>query len=357
MRTCRLLTLIPIALALASGARAAEWPHIAGQGTDWVNSLEGAQWPTIADGAAIAAETRIAEVERRYPKPFAFELGARYWYSSGTTKFGFSNGDPAFGDPTSTLDWKGTQGQSGEVFGRVDHRPTSLFAKATVGGGFLQNGTFIDRDFFAGQLSFSDTTSQISGNDLRYATADIGLSYEVPQYGARFSGFVGYHYWHEKTTAYGLVCNTTAVLQLFCGPPGFQRLSPDVTVMLYEPTWHAMRIGGEARLRLDRRWTLTGEVAIIPIAWLDNKDSHLLRSDLGTSPNILTSGYGWGGMAEVFVNYAITPQLEIGVGARYWGLTTYKGSVDFGPAFNPEYKLDNFDTSRYGVLAQIKGRF
>lgn len=352
-RTRRILLSIPIAATLAAscGAHAAEWPRITGQGTDWVNSLSGPQWPNIA-----------AEVERRFPSPFAFEVGGRYWYSTGTTKFGFTNGYYPFGSPTSTLDWNSTQGHAGEVFARVDHRPSNLFVKAVVGAGILRGGEFIDRDDFIYQHTFSDTTSQVHGDNLRYATVDFGYSYELPRYGIRFGGFVGYHYWHEKTTAYGLVCNGTDVIWpgVTCGPPGFQAFPYSTAVLAYEPTWHALRIGADARIRINRRWSVSGEAALIPIAWLDNKDSHLLRqdpADLGPAPNILSKGTGWGGMAEIFVNYEVTPNIEAGLGLRYWGINAYKGNVNFGPSFNQDFKLDYFDQYRYGVLVQLKGKF
>lgn len=357
-RAVRILVSLSIAAAFmsATAARAAEWPRIAGQGTDWVNSLSGPQWPSVA-----------AEVERRFPSPFAFEVGARYWYSTGTTKFGFSNGAQYYGSPTSTLDWNKTQGHAGEIFGRIDHRPSNLFMKAVVGAGILRGGEFIDRDYATYQYTFSDTTSQVNGDNLRYATIDFGYSYELPRYGVRFGGFVGYHYWHEKTTAYGLVCNADDYGQQVSNcTPGSLEVPYSVPVIIYEPTWHALRIGADARIRINRQWSVSGEAAFIPIAWLDNKDSHLLRQDmpslanpygLGPAPNILTKGWGIGGMAEIFINYEVTPNLEAGLGIRYWGINALKGNVNFGPAFNQNLQLDYFGQSRYGLLAQIKGKF
>src|SRR5215204_2663622 len=71
-------------------------------------------------------------------RPFRFEAGLRYWYSKGDTKFGFANGNPFFGNPTSTLDWDGVPAHSGEVFARLDHRPTGLFVKGVLGGGNIK---------------------------------------------------------------------------------------------------------------------------------------------------------------------------------------------------------------------------
>ena len=56
---------------------------------------------------------------------------------------------------------------------------------------------------------------------------------------------------------------------------------------------------------------------------LENKDSHLLRqdfADLGPAPNVISkSTYAFGVEAEVFVNYAVTPNIEIGAGAALLG--------------------------------------
>lgn len=349
-------------LLAASPGEAAEWPRIAGQGTDWVRSLEEPQWPSAEpQWPNVAGEPSVAnEVERRFPKSWSFEIGARYWYSTGTTKFGFTNGIYPYGSPTSTLDWNDTQGHAGEVFARFDHRPSSLFVKAVVGGGALRGGEIIDRDYTIGQFTFSDTTSEIRGNHLKYATIDVGFSYELPRYGVRLGGFVGYHYWNEKMTAYGLVCNADDYGQYYSGCAAGSLVVPyNVAVGAFEPTWHALRIGADARFQINRQWSVSGEAAIIPIAWLDNKDSHLLRqsmSDLGPAPNILTSGHGFGGMAEIFLNYAVTPNLEVGLGARYWGINAFKGDTKFGPNFSQGYQLDNFEQNRFGLLAQIKGR-
>lgn len=370
MRTAHFLVPITVIALLAGNAMAAAaaWPRVPGQGTDWFESLSEPQWPTIAGDAQPAAaggpkwRAITNEIDRRFPSAYAFEIGARYWYSSGTTKFGFSNGATGFGSPTSALDWNDTKGHSGELFARLDHRPTGLFVKATAGAGILRGGEFVDRDYLMGQFTFSDTTSEVHGDNLRFATVDVGVSYEVPRYGVRLGGFVGYHYWHEKTTAYGLVCNATDYVwnHVTCGPPGMQLYGNDTAVLVYEPTWHALRIGADAQFRINDRWSVSGEAALIPFALLENKDSHLLRqsmSDLGPAPNVISKGYGWGGMAEIFVNYAVTPNIQAGLGLRYWGINAYKGDVTNGPSYDHAYQLDYFDMSRFGLLAQIKGTF
>jgi hypothetical protein len=52
-----------------------------------------------------------------------FELGARYWASQGNTYFSFNSSkhDPALGNPTSTLNYDNTNGNSGEITSHAQH--------------------------------------------------------------------------------------------------------------------------------------------------------------------------------------------------------------------------------------------
>ncbi len=112
----------------------------------------------------------------------------------------------------------------------------------------------------------------------------------------------------------------------------------------------------DANASVAARWP-----ALPPYAVVQNKDSHLLRqdsADLGPAPNVVTkSKYAYGVETELFVNYLVTPNIEIGAGVRYWGLASRIGDVRFGPTFANTYQLTNFDQERYGVLVHVKGRF
>ena len=126
--------------------------------------------------------------------------------------------------------------------------------------------------------------------------------------------------------------------------PGGVPIPFNVAVMSYEPTWHAFRIGVEGRLIVDGNWSVSGEIAAIPYAALENKDSHLLRqsaADLGTAPNIITrSSWGYGVAAEIFINYAITANLELGAGARYWGLFSTEWRRELRTGLRPEPSVE-----------------
>jgi len=83
--------------------------------------------------------------------------------------------------------------------------------KGVAGLGKIIGGHIDDRDFLATQWKFSDTTSDVRDGTLSYVMFDIGWAYS-PTAGMRLGVFAGYHYWREKVTAYGLVCNRASVL-------------------------------------------------------------------------------------------------------------------------------------------------
>jgi hypothetical protein len=317
--------------------------------------------PSVAPDITGSTASRAVRVGEPPPSPLSFEAGMRYWYSSGQMRFGFSNGNPLFGTPTSTLDWHALTGHSGEAFARIDHKPTGLFAKAVLGLGAIDGGKIEDRDFFVGQIKFSDTTSEVKNGSMTYASFDVGWRYS-PTRGSWLGWFVGYQYWREKATAYGVLCNQASfIIFTGCAVPGAVPVDFDTAVLVYEPTWHAARLGVEGKIAIDRRWSFSAELAAIPFAGLQLEDSHLLRqspADLGPAPNILTDGTtGYGLQAEAFVSYALTPNVEIGLGARYWRIISRQGEVHFGPTFASKFSLEYFDQERFGGLFQIKGKF
>jgi hypothetical protein len=141
----------------------------------------------------------------------SFELGGRYWWSEGNTHFAFNSSKhgPILGDPTSTLNYDNLIGNAGELTWRARNE-TNTFAKGFVGAGGLSGGNLADRDFFAGQVKFSDTTSRVSGSSLIYGTIDIGQGFTLIDGASKltFGPFVGFNYWQE--TAQASVCATAS---------------------------------------------------------------------------------------------------------------------------------------------------
>ena len=132
---------------------------------------------------------------------------------------------------------------------------------------------------------------------------------------------------------------------------------PGVAAIQYDSTWHAVRIGVSGTAQITDRISISGEAAWIPYAHFDLDDSHFQRPDLGPVPNILSNGHGMGVAAELFVNYAVTQNFEVGVGGRYWGIFADRGRTSFGPGFAGTFPVTRYDQERYGVLANAKYRF
>jgi len=77
---------------------------------------------------------------------YSFEVGARYWYSTGKLAKNLYD-DPRFSnDLVSRLTYSGLTAHSFEAFGKVN-LPSSLFVKGYAGFSGLRNGSLNDEDF------------------------------------------------------------------------------------------------------------------------------------------------------------------------------------------------------------------
>ncbi len=89
-----------------------------------------------------------------------------------------SRQNPLLGNPTSTLTYDGIDANSLEFVLGVRNE-TRTFFKGFVGGGWLDGGSLDDEDFFAGQIKFSDTYSELDGDGLVYGTMDVGQDFTL----------------------------------------------------------------------------------------------------------------------------------------------------------------------------------
>jgi hypothetical protein len=250
-----------------------------------------------------------------------FELGLRWWVSTGSTQrshdaSGFAPG--LVGNPTSTLAYTNLDANAGELFARKTFAER-WFVKGNLGLGKVNTGTFTDQDFFfvGGAPSMTQTVSAADGK-LNYASIDVGR--EMWKAGvATFSLFAGLQQWNERIDAHGFSDSFGPAAR----PPGVLVISNDLT-------WNSFRFGGEMRA-VRGRTRFSVEAALVPRAKYRNEDSHYLRqdpSDLGPAPNVIATGHGWGGQLEAEVRRSF-PQLggiELGLGYRYWRLESQAGN-------------------------------
>jgi len=145
---------------------------------------------------------------------YSFEVGARYWYSTGKLSKDLFD-DPRSSDLlNSRLTYDGLTAHSFEAFGRVN-LPSGLFLKGFAGVSGLGKGSLNDEDFAFPGFPYSSTLSDQRGGKLNYAMADLGYSY-APNPRANVSLFGGFGYMAEKVNAYG--CTQIAANPFVCAP-------------------------------------------------------------------------------------------------------------------------------------------
>jgi hypothetical protein len=192
------------------------------------------------------------------------------------------------------------------------------FLKGYVGGGAFRRGNLKDEDFPPVVTPYSTTLSVEQNGPPIYLNVDAGANVLFgPDF--RIGIFGGFHYLNQNVSAFG--CQQTAFNPSICG--AFP-LPNQVKVISQDNNWFAMRFGADASLEIDR-FRLTVEAAWLPSVWLHGTDAHWLR--LSNFPGDFTGpvtedGKGRGFQLEGFLSYRVTPALSLGVGGRYWSMST-----------------------------------
>ena len=253
---------------------------------------------------------------------YSFEVGARYWYSTGKLSKDLYD-DPRSSDLlNSRLTYDGLTAHSFEAFGRIN-LPGGLFLKGFAGTSGLGKGTLNDEDFAFPGFPYSSTLSDQRDGKLNYAMADLGYSYAAnPR--ANVSLFGGFGYIGEKVNAYG--CTQIATNPFVCVPA----IGSGVLAITEDAHWGLVRLGVAADVKLMDRLTLSAEAAWVPYAQINSRDSHWLR--IGTTAGsfagpIPQNASGNGFQLEALLAYQVWDCFNIGVGGRYWRFDT-RGSGD-----------------------------
>jgi len=281
------------------------------------------------------------------PAAQGWQLGARYWLSSGTTvrSHNAQGFDPSLGNPTSVLTYESLDAHAVELHARRDFGER-WFVRGHAGLGWIRNGSLDDEDFFAGQAKFSDSTSAVKGNRLGYATIDIGRDVWTLGSNTTIGLFAGYHYWTERLDAFGASFTV-----------GTGDIGDSVPVITNEVTWHSLRLGVAANARFSPRTRLAVDLAWVPYARVRDEDSHHLRtspSDLGPTPNIIMDGHGSGVQLEVELRHIIKESWELGVGLRHWWLRSTSGNR---LAAGTSLPLVELESQRSGLTLSVTRRW
>lgn len=296
-------------------------------------------WGGIAEpsaGSAAAPEARTPWVPG-----WEFEGGARYWYSWGN--FQSSNGTAT--SLVSRLPYNNMEGHSGELFARLDS-PFGVFVKGLAGGGGISHGTMYDEDWGLGSdlasepTGYEITVSGINGS-FNYFTGDVGYNVlRGPDH--KVGLFVGYN-------RYQTVMNTLGCAQMVAPGSGvcFPNIPSNVNAISEIDTWHSLRVGASAELRLTDRLKVSADIAYLPYVRVDGLDIHRLRNLYFPA-----TGTGNGVQGEIMLSYRVFDAVSIGLGGRYWSMWTTNAYQTDQPS-----NIMNLSTDRYGVLVQASYKF
>lgn len=297
-----------------------------------------AQWPPSAAASMAAAAT--------VPSAWMFEIGGRYWYSSGRFQKDLPATSSSSTSLISRLTYDSLTAHAGELYARVD-APWLIFVKGFVGAGRITGGNMNDEDWglttSAPFTGYSNTLSDLSSSNMNYQTVDLGFNL-LNGPGYKVGPIIGYNRVHEQYAA-------TDCTQIASPSSGI--CSPTISntpVITETDTWQSLRLGLSGDIWLARQWRLTGDAAWLPYVKFTGVDNHWLRNLV-----IDESGTGRGVQLEAFISYYITPQFSVGIGGRYWAMWTTTGSDAFDGV--PVDRTDTYRYERYGGLLQASYKF
>jgi hypothetical protein len=275
-----------------------------------------------------------------------WELGLRYWFSSGTTQWSHNAQglDARNGNPTSILTYENLTAHSVELHARknLDDR---WFIRGNAGVGWIRHGSLDDEDYEAGQVKILDSTSSVRGDSLTYATIDLGRDLWA-RGGTTFGLFVGYHWWSERLDAYGVTFTVNT--------KGLANADESVLAISNEATWGSLRLGVTVNSAITPKTRFCVDLAWLPYASLYNEDSHWLRRDLGPAPNVFIDGRGHGFQLDLEMRHVFSSNWEAGAGFRHWWLRATKGDVSTITFSAP---LVEFKSQRTGVTLSLTRRW
>lgn len=274
-----------------------------------------------------------------------FEIGGRYWYSTGQTDFNLYDSTGAI--LVSRLTYDGLDAHSGEIFFNSQHE-SGLFVKGYAGLGIIPGGSLNDEDFPPVITPYSSTLSTQDDGNIGYLSTDIGYPFLTSDsHGTRFrlSGFTGYHYWNESVHAFG--CTQIATNPAVCVPT----IAPTTKVISNEVQWHSWRVGLMGTIEGENGLKFTGEAAWVPYTQLDNTDNHHLRPLINPLPS---DGDGDGLQLEAVMSYDVNESVSIGAGARYWRLGRTDGRAHFEQTPGGGLaQVVQFQSERFGGFVQV----
>lgn len=250
-----------------------------------------------ASAADLAAGAPYGTLNRAVLEPtlgLRGSIGLRYWYSrahSDTTAGG-----------TTLVETENVNGHSAELTFKMQDQSS---------GGFLRTYLGLGGNFGGDQSQLGVNASSYDSSAFGYITVDGGWNFlEFGDGAVKTEAFIGYQFLDDQFDAnYGGV--------------SFSQ----------EQEWHLVRLGLGATGSVTDRISWAMEAAAVP--WAYNM----------TGGN--DSTYAYGAQADLFFDYAVTDNFDVGIGGRYWYLHS---DLSTTPGSEVEYQ-------RYGLLLEGKYNF
>lgn len=313
-------------------------------------------------------------VRAQAPSPDAdeprFSATLAVWESTGGTTWSHdaSVAEPAFGNPTSRLEYDSIDSTITELRARAD-LPDGIFVELAYGAGDAEGGRLTDTDFasargaesfrttVSGAHAYSETVSILDGDAVRYFDARIGREFFRSRDHRTRAGLAGrYLDWTEQYSARGVNQTICTAPNRLCLPRGTVAFTGR-KVIFNDAQWRAVFIGVWAHHRLNERLHLSGDLVFAPLADLNSDDRHFLRADLAKDPSFRLEGQGQAAIAGIEAGYDFTPRLAARLGLRYWWMQVrneIRGFTAFPVGDQPfSAPLNRFESERYGVTLSI----
>lgn len=292
---------------------------------------------TVAAPSLAADYNQYPELRPSYPdswengedNPLRFEAGLRYWYSIGTqtSELGFTGSKFSTTDRSHIL----------EGHFRIDDDSTRTFVKGQAGYAVLTNGE---------HSTNLGVPQEFTGGQIGYIGADFGW---VPLGGdtVKFGALAGYE---------------------------FKRESPDRNRFDYQNidglNIHALRLGVTGHADLSEMFDVDAELVAMPYAYASGATAELSipgQTIGGLAVNrtsATASGALYGASAQVMLGMHPSENLTIRVGGRGWLLEgpssmrqKWWNATDPTKYVYDDNMLNGFSLVRYGLMAELTGRF
>ena len=198
-------------------------------------------------------------------------------------------------------------------------------------------------------FEFSDTISPVKEVYLDYQVWDIGYQFDLSKFfkGVNLSitPLIGHVRYQEKAKAFGLFD-----LPDDLGAGSGWTFDTDTLVLQNQILWTGTRLGTEINWQASPKSNFLTNIAYVEGMDVRNEDSHVLRGDLGPTPNVISKGDGRGWMIDLIGEYAYNNNLGFELGYRYWRFEDRNASVLFGPDLTGSLPVRQLYSQRQGFM-------